>query len=562
MEGPDPLTEVGAEYSRGGFWVRSAAAALDLLFLYVFLRVLEAVLVHAGVYFPFEAAFLVLAAVYFAGSVAWGGTTPGKWLCGLKIIDQAGKRVGILRALVQEIPGKILSAVPLFAGFIAVAGREKRGWHDRIAGTVVVRQRRNRRTRLTAAIGLGTAALIVGIWITGTILMTADALSVLPSSPGEPRYIGRDAESLVEVSTIENTKQYVSWLHENAMTAEEFVLEKCRSYDVVIFGEIHEQKVPLAFLCEILPRLYHEAGVRCIAMEWLLAEDNDTIERLVTADGYDDDLAVELARHQSWGVWGFKSYVDVLHAAWDLNRKLPASAEKMGIVGLDIPIDIPSIALCGISDAPLDAPLWERLRIFRVVREIPKFLLRDVFMARQVEREALEKGKRTVVWVGSSHSTIFCRNPGPDVGGWGGMGYILHGKYPDRVTQILIHAALFSESDGRSEPKISGFLEDVIRERGGDPVGFEVTGSPFDPLRDSENFAFRYVPEMSLSDLASGYLFLGPVESLGKSEWIPGFITPEMFARNRPLYVGFGKRENVDVRSAADANRLFAGGNP
>lgn len=68
---------------------------------------------------------------------AWQGTV-GKKMLGLKVTDTAGGRIGFGKATVRYY-SKIVSAVPLYAGFIvALFSSEGLTWHDRIADTRVV----------------------------------------------------------------------------------------------------------------------------------------------------------------------------------------------------------------------------------------------------------------------------------------------------------------------------------------------------------------------------------------------------------------------------------------
>jgi uncharacterized RDD family membrane protein YckC len=65
----------------------------------------------------------------------------------LRVTDVYGRRISFGRASGRCF-AKILSALPFYGGFIAVAFTEKnQGFHDMIAGTLVVRACRQRRSR-------------------------------------------------------------------------------------------------------------------------------------------------------------------------------------------------------------------------------------------------------------------------------------------------------------------------------------------------------------------------------------------------------------------------------
>ncbi len=70
------------------------------------------------------------------------GKTPGKWLVGIRVVNKMNANVpGLGRMLVREIIGKFVSGFFLGLGYFwAIFDRENQAWHDKIAGTLVVRQ--------------------------------------------------------------------------------------------------------------------------------------------------------------------------------------------------------------------------------------------------------------------------------------------------------------------------------------------------------------------------------------------------------------------------------------
>ena len=83
----------------------------------------------------------VFPVVYFIGFWTWLGRTPGLMLFGLRVAKEAdGTPPGFARSVLRYV-GYVLSWIALFIGFIWVAfDSRKQGWHDKIAGTFVVRQ--------------------------------------------------------------------------------------------------------------------------------------------------------------------------------------------------------------------------------------------------------------------------------------------------------------------------------------------------------------------------------------------------------------------------------------
>lgn len=68
--------------------------------------------------------------------------TPGKMAIGARVVDAAtGKAISVRQGIVRYL-GYYVSTLPLCLGLIWVAfDPRKQGWHDKLAGTVVVRSR-------------------------------------------------------------------------------------------------------------------------------------------------------------------------------------------------------------------------------------------------------------------------------------------------------------------------------------------------------------------------------------------------------------------------------------
>lgn len=129
-----------------GFWIRLLAVMIDGLWM----TLVSGALLFVGGWPP-EQLGMTLAAVANLGLtvlvpiLGWAlfGATPGKRLCGLRVVvDGAPERkgIGVGKALLRWIGYAVSSAI-LGIGFLMIAfDRDKRGLHDRIAGTRVVRR--------------------------------------------------------------------------------------------------------------------------------------------------------------------------------------------------------------------------------------------------------------------------------------------------------------------------------------------------------------------------------------------------------------------------------------
>ena len=84
----------------------------------------------------------LLLMVYLVGLWTWRGTTIGNIVFGLKIVRTDGQPVTLGVAVVRAL-ASLLSLAVAGLGFFWIAwDREKQAWHDKIAGTLVVRMPR------------------------------------------------------------------------------------------------------------------------------------------------------------------------------------------------------------------------------------------------------------------------------------------------------------------------------------------------------------------------------------------------------------------------------------
>ena len=134
-------------YQYGGFWMRVVAAIVDGF-------VLSAAMALVGgltgldffstdpEQFDWTVNIIELAVgwLYEAGMTSSArGATLGKMAVGLRIVTEQGKRLTFLRATGRYF-AKIISAIILGIGFLMVAFTDrKRGLHDMIAGTLVIK---------------------------------------------------------------------------------------------------------------------------------------------------------------------------------------------------------------------------------------------------------------------------------------------------------------------------------------------------------------------------------------------------------------------------------------
>lgn len=150
----------GGAMTFAGFWIRLGAKAIDWIIVTL---VIYAVMIPFDMLFMpeldmaaapnpedmkafvipsimmsvFQFGIYIFYTTWFVGKYA---ATPGKMVCGLKIVTAENQRVSYLRAFARYF-AEMLSSIILFIGYIMAAfSSEKKALHDRICSTRVIKR--------------------------------------------------------------------------------------------------------------------------------------------------------------------------------------------------------------------------------------------------------------------------------------------------------------------------------------------------------------------------------------------------------------------------------------
>lgn len=121
-----------------GFLKRLIAFIIDSVLLMVVNQVISSVLFGGDALAAAGATTIVDLAYFIAMWTFVGGQTLGMKALGIKLVKADGTPVTIVTAVLRYV-GLIISLL-LFIGVIWIAfDKDKQGWHDKIAGTYVVK---------------------------------------------------------------------------------------------------------------------------------------------------------------------------------------------------------------------------------------------------------------------------------------------------------------------------------------------------------------------------------------------------------------------------------------
>jgi hypothetical protein len=319
---------------------------------------------------------------------------------------------------------------------------------------------------------------------------------------------------LKEISS-EKKHELVQYLKNHGKSPEDYVIEKFQDYDVVFIGESHRVKHNLELIHNLIPRLY-QAGVYNLGIEFGTDEYQDEVDKLITTDEYDEDMA-RLIMFKYYVVWGNKEYMDIYKKAWQLNKSLPKGAPKFRVVNLGYRVKrSPKIGL------------------------FLKILLKgdpDVFMGKRILKEFVDKGEKALIFSGSHHAFTRYYQPRYDFKkrkliklNRNRMGNVVYRKIPDRVFNIMLHQPWrTNESFEEYSYPVDGVIDTVMKEFENKRIGFDVRGTPFGKLKDDDTYYALGYPDFTLSTICDGYIFLNHFKDYEGCTVDTKFITENNF---------------------------------
>ena len=137
------------EQQYAGFWIRLAATLIDVIIL-LFVIGIPLTLIYGEVYWTSDTLYFGIWDVLLNYVLPFVATiwfwlrflgTPGKMLVKIKIVDaNTGNKMSVGQAIGRYF-AYIISSIPFGLGFIWIAfDKKKQGWHDKLAGTVVIKK--------------------------------------------------------------------------------------------------------------------------------------------------------------------------------------------------------------------------------------------------------------------------------------------------------------------------------------------------------------------------------------------------------------------------------------
>jgi uncharacterized RDD family membrane protein YckC len=479
----------------------------------------------AWLFFPLKPGpiFIMVFFVYYLAAY-WllKGRTPGKVLCGLRLIGVRGAGLTIGQLMIRELICKTLigiviplflvmaifefrqeSWIPLFEvirkGFailvvmaisLAALVITRRAWWDVAAKTNLVRQPALKR------------GYVRGTLIASTFLVLTSACIVFYPFLKEIRKIGN--AYYPKYPTSREVKKYADFVRTNGQDPVNYIFSLFDRYDIVVISErMHPEYTQYQLITRIIhdPRFVGRVGnlfTECGSVSF-----QDTLNTLLrtsftSADSLDRQTALLQRNSNSiWPLWDNTNLFDLFESVNRLNSGLPDSG-KVNWYFTDLPVD------------------WRRKDHRQFVAGY-RDMSRDSFMGRQVinrytEDIRFQKRHRALVIMNSRHAYGLggISIPGSfrkEYGG-GAAAYLVR-RFPGKVATVMVNMASLRYGYAMT-PIQQGKWDAAFSLLGNPDAAFDFAGSPFG--NDIFDAASMYCPSMAYKDVFTGFIFFKPLE--------------------------------------------------
>lgn len=313
------------------------------------------------------------------------------------------------------------------------------------------------------------------------------------------------------------------YLNKHLLSPEDYILGKFKDHQIVFVGEYHRIRHDVLLIQHLIPLLYR-AGIYNLGIEFGVNHDQERVDKLINAPAYDEQAAREIMF--DWApYWGFKEYMDIYRAAWELNHALPAGAPRFRIVNLNCRADWSVVKTAADHDD----------------REVMKKVWfegdSDTFMAGVILREFAATGQKALVYSGIHHAFTRYRQPIYFRGKFvrfveDRMGNRVRDKLGDKVCTVYFHAP-WPDKTYDQELYPAGGVIDAFFAKHPDlrPVGFDLAGSPFGELAGPGSIYEEGYDPFTLKLFADGYVFTEPLSQYQGVTVDEKFITEANFKR-------------------------------
>ena len=306
----------------------------------------------------------------------------------------------------------------------------------------------------------------------------------------------------------------------SARTPDDYLLACFPAHDIVFLGEFFKISQNVKLVSALIPRLA-AAGVWNLGIEYALSDSQADIDALLAAPAWDETRA--RAIFLDWiPTWGYQEYIDILRAAWEVNRGRAPGEPRFRVVGLNVRQDW---SLLKTDRDARDPSIVQRI----YARGIP-----DAHMAEVILREFVATNRKALVFCGTQHALTRFRSREYEKSATDmklsetrRAGNIVFDRIGTRAFTVLLHSPWpDSRARGGLAWAADGVIDALIGKlpEGGTEAGWDTAGTALGSIPiPSGSYRTGYA-SLTLAELCDGYIVQGPLAGYRAVTPIPDFV--------------------------------------
>jgi hypothetical protein len=236
-----------------------------------------------------------------------------------------------------------------------------------------------------------------------------------------------------------------------------------------------------------------------MGFEFALMKDSLLIRDVITnKSSFDQNKANQIIFNLS-PYWGYKEYIDIFRAAWELNRSIPEEEDKFMIYGIMHDFDF---SLLKKRSDEYDEEIMLKVR--------KGIANPEQFMADCIINAFVDKDKKALIYCGIHHAFTGYQGHGKRVG------VIVKNRVGDKTMTISLHYPWKRKNGSLNKLTypVNGLIDAFIRKYKSEiyTFGINVNNTAFGALIDTTSVYIKNGP-LSLSSFCDGYIYLNSFSS-------------------------------------------------
>ena len=341
-------------------------------------------------------------------------------------------------------------------------------------------------------------------------------------------------------------QSYIRVLKESGRDPLDFIIDKFQDHDLIIFDDaLHTAVEPFEYYQELIKTASFHMNVKYIFLEAISINQQQHLDAYFESKTENVSLLYPAFQNDFNAMgWPYKTYFDLLHSVYVVNRSLPKE-QRLKVIAVSNPT------------------YWSEIKTKKDFGLFQKTLrTHDFTMYKTIllEMNNFESGEKGVFLTNTRHAYKRIKNKKGEL--YWNAGTFFHQWHPDKTYAVRFHnVQLFIEK--QETVKIlwdrigEGIWDSAFEKFGKRPIAISLQDNLFGSEPYVGNHMLNVAPNQIMYDAYDGLIFLGPLEKMHKTAIID-FIYTENFKKElkRRYHILYSKERISEILIENDVNSL------